>query len=124
MFCLAAFFYWVAIIRVATFVIQLRTIQKHEILDDHMGHDVWFSVPWCLIVGAIGAIVMDISALFHLIMISRDRKSDGVEYSFHTEKHGSSKVPIIAPRGYEQLMIPPLYTQEEAGPLPEKEPIS
>lgn len=80
--------------------------------------DIDFLCPWCLWVAAVGASLMGLVALFHMLMISRDRTSQRSEYYLHTEKN---KIPIIAPKGYEQLIVPPMY--EEAGPLPEKTPI-
>ena len=120
----AAFFYWMALVRVATIVIELRHAQKQNMLLESIGTDVSFPVPWCLVLGAIGAIIMDVSALFHLIMISRDKKVPVTEYSVQTKKMGQSKIPIIAPKGYEQLLGPPMYSAEEADSLPEKQSIA
>ena len=117
---LSSFFFWLAIVRTATYIIQLRVFRDHKL--DSRG-ELWFSVPWCLVLGSIGAIIMDISALFHLILISRDRKPAGAEYIYNTENIGKTKVPIIAPKGYEQLVVPP-YSTVEAAPLPEKQYIS
>ena len=86
-------------------------------MDNVIGRDIKFAVPWCLIVGAVGALIMDFSALFHMILISRDRKSDAGQFTYQVEK---GKTPIMAPVGY----FPYLLMNEEAGPLPEKPPIS
>ena len=118
---ISSFFFWMAIIRVGTYIIQLNMARHYDIMHDLIGRDTQFVVPWCLIVGAIGAVIMDFAALFHMILISRDRKSDGGQYTFHAEK---GKTPIMAPVGYNQLVFPYLQMNEEAGPLPEKPPIS
>ena len=112
---LSAFLFWMAIIRVASYMIQLRA--GKELLNSEMVHKIDFDCPWCLWVAAVGAGIMGLTSLFHLILVSRERKSGPSEYIYHTDK----KIPIIAPRGYEQLVVPPMY--EEGGPLPEKKPI-
>lgn len=113
---LSAFFFFMAVIRVASYMVQLRA-GKDVLLDRSM--DIEFECPWCLWVAAIGASLMGLVSLFHMLMISRDRNNQRSEYYFHGEKN---KIPFIAPKGYEQLIVPPMY--EEAGPLPEKKPIS
>jgi len=106
-----------AIIRVGTCIIQLNMVRHYGSMDNVIGRDIKFAVPWCLIVGAVGALIMDFSALFHMILISRDRKSDAGQFTYQVEK---GKTPIMAPVGY----FPYLPMNEEAGPLPEKPPIS
>lgn len=110
-----------AIIRVGTYIIQLNMVRRYDIIYDMIGRETTFAVPWCLIVGAVGALLMDFAALFHMILISRDRKSDAGQYTYQVEK---GKTPIMAPVGYNQLVFPYLPMNEEAGPLPEKLPIS
>jgi hypothetical protein len=45
-----------------------------------IGRDIKFAVPWCLLVGSLGALIMTFSALFHMILISRDRKYEAGQY--------------------------------------------
>ena len=108
-----------AIIRAGTYIFELNMLRRYGFME--IGRDIKFAVPWCLIVGAIGAVIMDFAALFHMILISRDRKFDGGQYTFQAE---NGKTPIMAPVGYNQLVFPYLQMNEEAGPLPEKPPIS
>lgn len=110
-----------AIIRVGTYIIQLNMARHYDIMHDLIGRDTHFAVPWCLIVGAVGALIMTFAALFHMILISRDRKFDAGQYIYQVEK---GKSPIMAPVGYNQVVLPYLQMNEEAGPLPEKPPIS
>jgi hypothetical protein len=56
-----------------------------------------------------------------MILISRDRKYEAGQYAYQVEK---GKSPILAPVGYDQVVFPYLQMNEEAGPLPEKPPIS
>lgn len=120
---LSAFFFWMVIIRVASYYMMLKKMHHHggdnNMLGlDGMTKDIEFGCPWCPWVAAVGASAMALASLFHMMLISRDRSNQRSEYSFHTH---NDKIPIIAPRGYDQLVVPPMY--EEAGPLPEKKVI-
>jgi hypothetical protein len=50
-------------------------------------------------VGSLGALIMTFSALFHMILISRDRKYEAGQYTYQVEM---GKTPIMAPMGYNQ----------------------
>ena len=108
-----------AIIRAGTYIMQLNIFRRYGIIE--IDRDIEFAVPWCLIVGAVGALIMTFAALFHMILISRDRKFDAGQYIYQVEK---GKSPIMAPVGYNQVVLPYLQMNEEAGPLPEKPLIS
>lgn len=108
-----------AIIRAGTYIFELNILRRYGFME--MGRDIKFGVPWCLFVGALGALIMTFTALFHMILISRDRKYDAGQYTYQVEK---GKPPIMVPVGYNQVVIPYLQMNEEAGPLPEKPPIS
>ena len=120
LFLISAFFFWAAVIRVATYIIQLKKFQEHQVLGEDFMKDVMFGCPWCVIVAAVGAGIMGLVSLFHLIMVSRDRKTEVSEYQFKAQ----DKIPIISSSGYDHVVIPSMYMHEEAGPLPEKQSIS
>ena len=108
-----------AIIRAGTYIFELNILRRYGFME--IGRDIKFAVPWCLLVGSLGALIMTFSALFHMILISRDRKYEGGQYTYQVEK---GKISILAPVGYNQDVFPYLQMNEEAGPLPEKPPIS
>lgn len=113
---LSSFFFWLALIRVGTCIIQLNMFSTYVIVQGLFAEKIKFAIPWCLILGAVAAVIMGISSLFHLILISRNRKHDA-PYSC---KIGKGKTPIFAPEGY----VPYFNIVEEAGPLPEKQPVT
>ena len=116
---ISSFFFWMAIIRAGTYIFELNILRRYGFME--IGRDIKFAVPWCLLVGFLGALIMTFSALFHMILISRDRKYEAGQYTYQVEM---GKTPIMAPMGYNQVVIPYLRLNEEAGPLPEKPPIS
>ncbi|XP_071175846.1 uncharacterized protein [Mytilus edulis] len=117
---LSAFFFWMVIIRVAAYYMMIKKMHHYGgdegMLGLGMTKDLDLGCPWCPWVAAVGAIAMALASLFHMMLISRDRSNQRSEYSFHNDK-----IPIIAPRGYDELVFPPMY--DEAGPLPEKKVI-
>ncbi|XP_076110034.1 uncharacterized protein LOC143078890 [Mytilus galloprovincialis] len=117
---LSAFFFWMVIIRVVAYYMMIKKMHHHGgdegMLGLGMTKDLDLGCPWCPWVAAVGAIAMALASLFHMMLISRDRSNQRSEYSFHNDK-----IPIIAPRGYDELVFPPMY--DEAGPLPEKKVI-
>lgn len=78
-------------------------------------------VPWCLIIGALAAVLTIFVGVCHIFTLSRERSDPNNCYVIKTHHvKGSFPFHTLAPPGYEPkltLLNPP----EEAGPLPEKQ---
>ncbi|XP_052063124.1 uncharacterized protein LOC127702860 [Mytilus californianus] len=99
---LSAFFFWMTIIRLVSYYILLQEkIQKHVILDLEGLDKVNFIYPWSLCVAAVGACIKGLSSLFHMLLISREKKFQNFECSLFSHK---DKLPSIVHNGYEQLV--------------------
>lgn len=102
------------------YVVQLRSLQKNEILDDHFGKDIRFISPWCLVLGGFSAVLMDISAFLLLVIISRKKK--GYDLKTKSITGNGDRLSIIVPKGYEELVVP--YIQDDCGLHPETKLVS